>query len=274
MTTKFQNTTAQRLSFANKLPIAMQNIHIYWYATRDVIKVNNGVDVSYIKQLVDSDFSALPQQTQMYLNEQSKFNTLIIGENDDLAYDFVYKPILDMYRQKAGIDNPLFSWNKIPGNDSGRLTDYLKLNYDVDWVKTAKIAKTDNDKTIMITAGKNFLSLKLNNDNTELNLQIDNGKTDKFIVKTKKGKLNIYQKAGGWGTKTKTLPPIRDDILKDLFEQAIKELGLKERQYLDLDDVIVKMKHIANEKRIQLPEDWEEGVREKTENIWTSNKRD
>ncbi len=85
-----------------------------------------------------------------------------------------------------------FSWEEIPGKDSVRFTDFLKSKYDLEWVKTAKIAKNDDGKTIMITAGKNFISLNLNNDNTELNLRIDNDKTDKFIMKTEKGKLNIY----------------------------------------------------------------------------------
>lgn len=66
--------------------------------------------------------------------------------------------------------------------------------------------------------------------------------------------------------------PIRDDIFKNLFTQAIKELGLKEGRYID--DVILKMKQIAYDKREQLPEDWEETVREKIENDWTSNKLD
>ncbi len=87
----------------------------------------------------------------------------------------------------------LFSWKEIPGNDSEILTDFLKSNYDVDWVKTAKIAKTDDDKTIMIIAGEKFISLNLSNENTELDIKIDNGKTDKFIVKTENDKLNIYK---------------------------------------------------------------------------------
>lgn len=87
----------------------------------------------------------------------------------------------------------LFSWKEIPGNDSLRLTDFLKSNYDLDWVKTAKIAKTNNDKTIMITDEKHSLSLNLNNENTELNLIIDKDKTYKFIAKTENGKLNIYK---------------------------------------------------------------------------------
>jgi hypothetical protein len=123
----------------------------------------------------------------------------------------------------------LFSWNEIPGNDSWRLTDFLKSNYDVDWVKTAEIAKIDNIKTIMITAGKNSLSLNLNNENTELNLIIDNGKPDKFIVKTENGKLNIYANitkdninkvilVGG-----PTRMPIVQNFIEDYFGKKVEE---------------------------------------------------
>ncbi len=87
----------------------------------------------------------------------------------------------------------LFSWKELPGDDSEKLTDFLQSNYGVDWVKTAKMAKTDNGKSIMITTGKRVISLNLYNENTELNLIIDNNRTDKFIVKTAKGKIKIYK---------------------------------------------------------------------------------
>jgi hypothetical protein len=64
--------------------------------------------------------------------------------------------------------------------------------------------------------------------------------------------------------------PAKELVLEAIFKQAIKELGLKEGRYID--DVILKMKQIANDKREQLPEDWEETVREKIENEWASNK--
>jgi transposase len=87
----------------------------------------------------------------------------------------------------------LFSWKEILGNESEILTDFLKSNYDVDWVKTAKIAKADDDKTIMIIAGEKFISLNLSNENTELDIKIDSCKTDKFIVNTEKNEINIYK---------------------------------------------------------------------------------
>ncbi len=87
----------------------------------------------------------------------------------------------------------LFNWKEIPGKDSGRLIDLLKQNYSIDWVKTAIIEKIDNDKTIKVSAGKNYISLSLNNEKTKVNLEIDDGRTDEFIANTIIGKLKIYK---------------------------------------------------------------------------------
>jgi len=94
---------------------------------------------------------------------------------------------------KLGFNRQIFVWlGTNPGNDSLRLTHYLKSNYGVGWVEAANIAKIDNDKIIEITDGKNCISLNLNNENTELILKIDNVKTDKLIVRKENGNLNIY----------------------------------------------------------------------------------
>jgi len=85
----------------------------------------------------------------------------------------------------------LFSWENVPGKDNGKLIEYLEQKYGVDWVRTAKIEKIDNNE-IKIATEKNFLSLKLNNENTKVTLTINKVKTDEFIVKKEDSKLNIY----------------------------------------------------------------------------------
>ncbi len=87
----------------------------------------------------------------------------------------------------------LFDWNEIPGNDSEILLDFLKQEYSIDWVKTASIQKIDYGKTIKVYNDNNYLSLSLNNDKTNLNLKIDDGRADRFIAETRNGKLNIYE---------------------------------------------------------------------------------
>lgn len=89
------------------------------------------------------------------------------------------------------IQQYLFSWNKIPGNDEEKLKESLNQNYDIDWVKTAKIEKHENGKTIEVFTEENKLYLELNDEKTKVNLRIDDNRTDEFVVKAKNGKLNI-----------------------------------------------------------------------------------
>jgi len=98
-----------------------------------------------------------------------------------------------IYR-KLDIENKyLFSWEKIPGNDNVRLIEFLMQKFSIEWIKAAKINKNDNGKTIRVTNDTNFLSLTLNNKKTNVDLEIDDGTTDKFIVKTENGELDIYE---------------------------------------------------------------------------------
>jgi len=86
----------------------------------------------------------------------------------------------------------LFSWDNVPGKDNGKLIEYLEQKYGVDWVRTAKIEKINNNE-IRIATEKNLLSLKLNNENTKVTLTINKVATDEFIVKKENTKLNIYK---------------------------------------------------------------------------------
>jgi len=89
----------------------------------------------------------------------------------------------------------LFRWDKIPGSDDKGLIDLITHDFGIDCGKTNKIEKKiDDDKTIIISAEKNTLSLSLNNKKTKVNLKIDDGRTDELFVMQENGKLNIYKK--------------------------------------------------------------------------------
>jgi hypothetical protein len=88
----------------------------------------------------------------------------------------------------------LFCWNEIPGNDNRRLIEFLTQKFGIYWVKIAEIKKRAEGKLIRITSGENFLSLRLNNEETKVNLEIDDGRTYEFVAKMENGKLNIYRK--------------------------------------------------------------------------------
>jgi hypothetical protein len=86
----------------------------------------------------------------------------------------------------------LFSWDKIPEIDNGRLMEFLVQKFDIDWVRTAKIEKIENDKIIQVSNEKNSLFLIHNYGETEAILVIDDGRIDKFKVAKENDKLNIY----------------------------------------------------------------------------------
>jgi len=119
---------------------------------------------------------------------------------DFIFYSFIFKgynqkeyELLKDYLLKSIGDNSyLFSWDKIPGNDSGRLIEFLYRHFAIEWVKTAEIEKIDDGRAIKVSTGTNFLLLSLNDENTKVYLKIDEGRTYEFIAKTENSKLNIY----------------------------------------------------------------------------------
>jgi hypothetical protein len=103
----------------------------------------------------------------------------------------------------------LCSWDKIGRNDNALLIEYIKKNFCIEWVETAKIKKFDDGKAIKIYSEKNCISLKLNADKNRVILTIDGVKTDEFIVETENSKLSIYS------------TEINGNILKDLIDDYL-----------------------------------------------------
>ena len=95
----------------------------------------------------------------------------------------------------SGLDNELFIWDDIPGNDDRRLIGFLGEKFGIDWAIAEKIVKNDIDKTIKLTDRNNFIILKCNNEQNTVKLEINDGRTDKFIAKIENDKLNIYEKS-------------------------------------------------------------------------------
>lgn len=83
-----------------------------------------------------------------------------------------------------------FGWHGIQEKDKKRLKEFLAQRFDIDWVKTAEIGKIDN--TIKVSTEKNSILLKLNDKETEVILEIDGGRNDKFMTKLESDELNIY----------------------------------------------------------------------------------
>ncbi len=108
----------------------------------------------------------------------------------------------------------LFSLDDVPGNDSERLLKYLVDDLKMDWVKNAKVNKSDNGNDIIITDGKNSSIFKLNKKENKVNLEINGGKNYEYILKEENGNLNIY--------KEDNFKFIKDAILSGLFFDVIE----------------------------------------------------
>ena len=136
----------------------------------------------------------------------------------------------------------LFSWDKIPGNDNVRLIEYLTQNFNIDWVKTAKIEKIDDGNTIRVTNENNYLFLRLNDVKPMINLEIDDGRTEELAAETENGNRNIskdrlwkliYYRFGAYNTQIELLEELLisgtdelPNLSKDSYKgQFYNELG-------------------------------------------------
>ncbi len=99
--------------------------------------------------------------------------------------------LVNKYNLRKNLNEYLFSWDEIPGNDNGKLVEFLGQKYDIYWVKTAKIEKIDDGRTINVSTEKNSLSLRLNDEKTKVNLKIDDGRIFELNARMENSKLNI-----------------------------------------------------------------------------------
>ena len=91
----------------------------------------------------------------------------------------------------------LFCWNKIPGIDNPRLIKFLNQRLDIEWITKAEIEKTNNGKTIILSLGKNLLSLTLNDEKTIVKINTEGNKGEELLVRKDKNDLNIYELING-----------------------------------------------------------------------------
>jgi hypothetical protein len=153
-------------------------------------------------------------QTRSYDIERSK--GLVAGEKnveDERRTHWGRRNVKEMesgdfivcYRSGIGIDRfahvreggqvddipwDLFCWDRVPGEDNRRFIKYL---IGIDWIKKTKIEKIDNGKTIKASFKTKTLSLKLNETNSEVILEIDGNKMAKLITRMENHDLNIYE---------------------------------------------------------------------------------
>ena len=188
------------------------------------IVYENEFNTNFIKDTLNNkkeDLLALKSPNQITppntLKEFAQSKTInVVGELSQISSSQISPPIsfegslqpIHKDKNKTNHRKYLFSWNEIPGNDNVKLIKFLKANYRVPWVKTAKIEKVDNGKTISVSNKKNSLLITLNNDKNEAILTINT--TDEFVVKKENGNLNICLKKKGINSEDTKIKDLHD----------------------------------------------------------------
>lgn len=142
------------------------------------------------KEIVDLHGTQVTKATFVF--EADWVNDEIAGKHSLLADGAEFEIMLrgsSIFSEKEYI----FNWSEIPGNDSDRLIDFLKWKFDANWVRKDLIDKSADDKTITISDIMN-ISLELNDDDSKVNLMINDIKTDEFYVRIEGPSKNIYGK--------------------------------------------------------------------------------
>jgi len=101
------------------------------------------------------------------------------------------------------VDEYLFNWDNVPGEDKGALL-YKLMNRDIMdghniiWVGDAEIRKSDDGKTIHIFKGENSAKITIDEKEEKATLNVSNGNNSgrfnlDLKVKTENGELKIYK---------------------------------------------------------------------------------
>lgn len=180
-------------------------------------------------------------------NDTERFKKLLINEFDiDWLETAEIKKNDDNRTINAIGEKYLFSWDEIPGNDNKRLIGFLKKRYNIEWADNTNIEKIDGSKTIRVYFKNNFLSLNLNDDETNVILKIDNVRADEFIAKTENDKLNIYGETNLSlklnDDQTKVCLKIDNDIIEEFI---VKTENAKLNIYISERDLRVSIRKIS-----------------------------
>lgn len=134
----------------------------------------------------------------------------------------IFRHELNIFARKP--EDAVFCWEKVPGEHSHKMQEYLANNFDVEWIKSGDIKKSENNMMIEIHGPNNCLSLKLNDLNNKVVLEIDGNIAYDFTVKKEDGELKIL--AGSPDRNGMVKMDI--NLLKPLIQSEIRNILTKE----------------------------------------------
>ncbi len=141
-----------------------------------------------------------------------------------IDYEFVnalFRKITQEYKtQGEAASVYLFNWNDFPHNGTGNLIEFLMHKFKMDWVKSARLEKSDNGRIIRIIGEGNSISLRLKDKNI-VNLKLGGcNRIYKLTAKRENGKINVYSRVKSGIAKRGYGPKIRH-VMTFLREHAV-----------------------------------------------------
>ena len=90
------------------------------------------------------------------------------------------------------LETYLFSWDKVPGEDSDRLLQSLKDVLNIGWAEEAEISKSEDNKTIRVFTHNQKAEITLDEQQGTATLEASGGRIHDLPVKTENDQLNVY----------------------------------------------------------------------------------
>lgn|GEM_PF-1562903 len=132
----------------------------------------------------------------------------------------------------------LFCWEEIPGNDTDKFLRFLTQKFDISGLQNARIEKTNDGRTIIISTENKYISLKLDHNITKVQLIINEKLFDELIAKRENDKIKIYEGADVWFKKEKGNPFFSEfhrtweetliDSSQPIIQEYFHQIGISE----------------------------------------------
>ncbi len=135
-------------------------------------------------------------------------NSLDAANEADMLPDI--KINVEQKKTEVKSEEYLFSWSKVPGDDERNLRNFLKKQFNLDWIENAKI--TNDGEKIRLFSDKNWIELSIGRKKEKVIVNTSNKKTFKLKIKTEANELIVYQL-------------ITNEVLEDKFKVTIVDNG-------------------------------------------------
>ncbi len=143
----------------------------------------------------------------------------------------IFRRELKIFSQNLAEQEEVFCWEKVPGEHSQKILEYLAQSLGVEWILSGEPKKIDNDMTIEILVSNNCLHIKLNDAKDSAILEIDGNIAHEFAAIAKDGELKILADKsninGGGKVDMKLLKPLIQSEIRNILTQ---EYGISSKE--------------------------------------------